>query len=781
MVGCLIFNEVRIVGLGALWGELSPLLLKESTDINRLIEEHHYTETKVLFVHWGAGDHVDAFREDSQRLQDLFLRLNYPFVKEYTIPEVNSEAELEREIWTHLNSFQNMQSVLILYYGGHGERGGRGRWVAHDEIGREPAIEWQSIQRRLSRFRGRLLVIIDACFAGSAMRSADDYKFSLCNMVGLQRSSRGEISVVPENVELWLATSFHGQTPLREPTFTQAIVRTLNSQLGSSGASITVSRAHKLMIEMGSGNELQCQPIYQPSENKYQKSIEIHHFDVASPPTVKHDPSTMIELRLKLNALDADTMPSLIQWLVAHPTNVISQECQNIETCIRAAHQYVSLDIPKPSSMASLTPFHNLSDSLKQRTFDAYHTLTQSAIGLLSVDGQASTVRSSPVNQSKTKIASRELEGAWTRFKTQMQQNILLGLDNNKEEAVLRMMEDPEMNKMGLSQILHMRLLAMRNDEHPAHILKPPTISGSAESVSEGSLIYLYDGIHAVEYKTYSKDIKEQARTIHERRIDRLAKVLKEASSQHDSTSPTEFLTLNCLGYFHEPTKYRFGLKFELPRRHNSTPESISLWRALKSGKKFRLPLQQRLSLARQIGQALLNWHLAGWHHQEISSRNILFFSTPRSPEPDFTTPYLCGFDFSRKSGTISLMKDAKDMEFSVYRHPERQFDTTSAHKLRHDIYSFGVVLLDLGLWDDPDESWKSSVKVKPVDESQAIIVYRKLRSFIGRLSFYVGGCYTQAVQNCLDDEQYSEASDRETTEIFINKVLNKLHNGEGL
>lgn len=99
-------------------------------DINRLIEEHHYPETKVLFVHWGTGDHVDAFREDSKRLQDLFVRLNYPFVKEYTIPESNSEAELEREIWTHLDSFQNAQSVLILYYGGHGEKGGRGRWVA---------------------------------------------------------------------------------------------------------------------------------------------------------------------------------------------------------------------------------------------------------------------------------------------------------------------------------------------------------------------------------------------------------------------------------------------------------------------------------------------------------------------------------------------------------------------------------------------------------------------------------------------------------------------------
>lgn len=100
---------------------------------------------------------------------------------------------------------------------------------------------------------------------------------------------------------------------------------------------------------------------------------------------------------------------------------------------------------------------------------------------------------------------------------------------------------------------------------------------------------------------------------------------------------------------------------------------------------------------------------------------------------------------------------------------------------LRHDIYSFGVVLLDLGLWDDPDESWKSTTKVKPVNHDQARVVYQRLRSFTGRLSFYIGSCYAEAVQSCLDNRCFDAGSDRETTEIFVSKVLNKLHNGEGL
>ena len=99
-------------------------------DITRFIQEHDNVETRVLCVYWGTGDHIDDFREDSKRLRNLFVRLQYPFVEEYAIPETNSEADLEQEIWKHLHAFQNGQCVLIIYYGGHGEKGGKGRWVA---------------------------------------------------------------------------------------------------------------------------------------------------------------------------------------------------------------------------------------------------------------------------------------------------------------------------------------------------------------------------------------------------------------------------------------------------------------------------------------------------------------------------------------------------------------------------------------------------------------------------------------------------------------------------
>ena len=99
-------------------------------DINRFIQAHDDAETRVLCVYWGTGDHVDVFREDSKRVQNLFNRLNYPSVEEFEIPETNGEAEFEKEIWRHLRALQNVQSVFIIYYGGHGEKGGRGRWVA---------------------------------------------------------------------------------------------------------------------------------------------------------------------------------------------------------------------------------------------------------------------------------------------------------------------------------------------------------------------------------------------------------------------------------------------------------------------------------------------------------------------------------------------------------------------------------------------------------------------------------------------------------------------------
>ena len=246
------------------------------------------------------------------------------------------------------------------------------------------------------------------------MRGAEDFSLPLCNMVGLQRGSRDTIArAVPRNVELWLATSFHGQTPVKEPTFTQAIVHTLDGQLEDAGASLTVLRAHKIMIELESGNKLQCQPIYQPLENTYQKSIEIYHFDVTKRLAIENLPSTMIELRLKLDTLDEKTMPMLIQWLGAHPSNVISQECQNIETCIRAAQQYVLKDVQEPSPTTSLTPFQYLSDSLKQRTFDTYQNLIQSALALLRIDnGRPSVVDLTSAEKLKVRSANQELEEA---------------------------------------------------------------------------------------------------------------------------------------------------------------------------------------------------------------------------------------------------------------------------------------------------------------------------------------------------------------------------------
>lgn len=99
-------------------------------DVNRLIQEQKIVETRVLFVHWATGDHVEAFREDSKRLISLFRRLNYPSVQQYAIPEKNSMAGLEKEIWKHLQALQGARSVFVLYYGGHGEKGGKGRWVA---------------------------------------------------------------------------------------------------------------------------------------------------------------------------------------------------------------------------------------------------------------------------------------------------------------------------------------------------------------------------------------------------------------------------------------------------------------------------------------------------------------------------------------------------------------------------------------------------------------------------------------------------------------------------
>jgi hypothetical protein len=141
------------------------------------------------------------------------------------------------------------------------------------------------------------------------------------------------------------------------------------------------------------------------------------------------------------------------------------------------------------------------------------------------------------------------------------------------------------------------------------------------------------------------------------------------------------------------------------------------------------ISLLERLVFARSLAQTLSTLHLADWIHGNITSRNVAFFQDLGLSTSDqdclasgqlgtsvtrLGRPYLFGFQFTRlvdeysnhMSWTQVLRRD------NVYRHPERQVHRRRSpekpHAPLHDIYSLGVIFLEIGLGKTAEELFKT-------------------------------------------------------------------------
>ncbi|MCJ1456887.1 hypothetical protein MMC28_007253 [Mycoblastus sanguinarius] len=183
--------------------------------------------------------------------------------------------------------------------------------------------------------------------------------------------------------------------------------------------------------------------------------------------------------------------------------------------------------------------------------------------------------------------------------------------------------------------------------------------------------------------------------------------------------------------------------------------------------------------MAKKLGRALLSWHIAGWLHQGIASHNIIFFRDPRTSRIDFSRPHLCGFEFSRKVDEISSARTAIDFSLDVYRHPNRQGLPSSSHRIEHDLYSFGVLLLDIGLWQKAESYVKDE---KPAPLPSPLEVRERILKNLPRLDFYMGPEYIKAVSKCIRENWGQRKSHLEIAEEFKLEVLDKIiHAGSGL
>ncbi|PVH87214.1 hypothetical protein DL98DRAFT_649494 [Cadophora sp. DSE1049] len=260
-----------------------------------------------------------------------------------------------------------------------------------------------------------------------------------------------------------------------------------------------------------------------------------------------------------------------------------------------------------------------------------------------------------------------------------------------------------------------------------------------------------------VEWIQYDKEDID-ARLNHIRRIDDLAKMIHSSSDRHPDLN-----TLDCLGYTDESSSSRYGLVYKAPHASSSNLN------VLIQSNDMRTPdLGDRFKLAHTLAVALWSFHSLDWLHKNLCSSNILFFPSAFSASakqataisasiPDISAPFVLGFDASRPDGVDEMSVASKNSALAdLHRHPHSLNGMSKKPYCKSfDIYSLGLILLEIGLWKVLQAYYKPHHSAERFRDKVVI------QNLVPNLNSKTGRLYREVVERCLfakDDLSDQEA-----------------------
>ena len=188
--------------------------------------------------------------------------------------------------------------------------------------------------------------------------------------------------------------------------------------------------------------------------------------------------------------------------------------------------------------------------------------------------------------------------------------------------------------------------------------------------------------------------------------------------------------------------------------------------------------------------------HAMSFVHKSIRSSNILLthpVPTPSNPTvsdltssprpltqeidlPQIGTPYLVGFSYARRGTARSTGSSRADWRREIYRHPERQaaelgIDPEVYYKPYHDIYSLGVVLLELGLWERLDTTYEAKLKRAVPNQRRDGLVDLASK----HLPSKVGSTFAGIVRRCLGVDTDTDGSEEQMTAQNVLEELDEI------
>jgi hypothetical protein len=263
-----------------------------------------------------------------------------------------------------------------------------------------------------------------------------------------------------------------------------------------------------------------------------------------------------------------------------------------------------------------------------------------------------------------------------------------------------------------------------------------------------------------------------------------LTEDVRDLARKLGRADPFTFGLLSCLGAIKvlDPNDEKritsFDFVFNIP---DGMKNPRSLRELLLIDSVTTYSLSDRFKIAKQLATSVSYVHTFGFVHKNIRPETILIF---RDEKAALGFSFLLGFERFRLAVGQTLQTGDSDWHKNLYRHPQRQgLKPEEVYVMQHDIYSLGVCLLEIGLWESlvtydsvlgphlMAKCLKAETEPADAEVSEASVVKDSLVQLARKqLPSRMGDKYADIVLNCLtcldtDNQDFGDAREFEDSD----------------